>query len=357
MYFNEFKSTYQKIPVEHYPADVPENPVVSVCVITYQQVDYIHDCLEGILMQETDFPIEILLGEDDSTDGTREICLEYAEKYPDKIRLFLHHRENNIKINGRATGRFNLLYNLYCANGKYIALCEGDDYWTDPLKLQKQVDYMKVNDDCSLCYHPAVITFADNSSENTIHMPKGVSVPTKFDIHEFIKSLNALGITTASMIFRSALIKDLPDYMFCIPTGDVGIKFLCGYKGKLGFIGQKPMSLHRRVTPGSWSAGMHSKDWYLELIHNRYFQWNLFDEYSGFKYSKEIHKTTKRRVANILCRMQPYSTKKEFIKGWLKHLNALPYLGVKKSIGLGGRIILGDKMYNRIKNSIKSQML
>jgi cellulose synthase/poly-beta-1,6-N-acetylglucosamine synthase-like glycosyltransferase len=137
MNFRDFKDKFEKIPVEHCPSQTPETPLVSVCVMTYNQADYIEDCLEGILMQKTDFPVEILLGEDGSSDGTRKICIDYANKYPDKIRLFLHHRENNIKINGKQTGRFNFLYNFYAAKGKYIALCDGDDYWTDHLKLQK----------------------------------------------------------------------------------------------------------------------------------------------------------------------------------------------------------------------------
>src|SRR6478735_1262142 len=110
MNFKEFKEKYQFKEVEEYPSKANTNPLVSVCVQTYQHVNYIKECLDGILMQQTDFPFEVLLGEDQSTDGTREICIEYAQKYPDKIRLFLHHRENNIKINGRQTGKFNFLY-------------------------------------------------------------------------------------------------------------------------------------------------------------------------------------------------------------------------------------------------------
>src|SRR5690606_25596514 len=108
---------------------------------------YIRECLDSILMQKTDFPFEILLGEDASTDGTREISIEYADKYPDKIRLFLHHRENNIEILGTPTGRFNSLYNLFSARGTFIALCEGDDFWTDEKKLQKQYEFMVTNPD------------------------------------------------------------------------------------------------------------------------------------------------------------------------------------------------------------------
>jgi glycosyltransferase involved in cell wall biosynthesis len=150
MTFQEFKYIYQKAAVIEYPNEKGDGPLVSVCVQTYQHAPYIRECLDGILMQKTDFPFEILLGEDASTDGTREICLEYANKYPDRIRLFLHDRRNNIAVLGKATGRFNFLYNIFNARGRYIALCEGDDYWTDALKLQKQVDLLQENPDCSL---------------------------------------------------------------------------------------------------------------------------------------------------------------------------------------------------------------
>jgi glycosyltransferase involved in cell wall biosynthesis len=132
MNFREFKENYQKIPVDIFPNHVIESPLVSVNVVTYQHVHYIKDCLEEFIMQKTNFPFEILLGEDHSTHGTREICIEYAQKYPDKIRLFLHHRKNNIEINGRITGLFNFLYNFFSLRGKYITICKGDDYWTDP---------------------------------------------------------------------------------------------------------------------------------------------------------------------------------------------------------------------------------
>lgn len=129
------------------------NPRVSVCVVTYNHVSFIEQCLESILIQQTDFPFEIILGEDESSDGTRAICKEYAEKFPDKIRLFLRSRKDVIYINGNPTGRYNFIENLKAAKGKYIALLEGDDYWTDPLKLQKQVDFMEKNEECFLINH------------------------------------------------------------------------------------------------------------------------------------------------------------------------------------------------------------
>ena len=128
-------------------------PLVSVTVATYQQVDFIKACLDGILMQKTNFPYEIILGEDGSVDGTQEICKEYAERYPDKIRLFIRDRSLSQypKEDGSIT-RFNGVWNRMSVRGKYIAFCEGDDYWIDPLKLQKQVDFLEAHPDYGLCY-------------------------------------------------------------------------------------------------------------------------------------------------------------------------------------------------------------
>ena len=95
--------------------------------------------MDSLLNQKTNFDYEILIGEDCSDDSTREICIDYANRFPEKIRLFLHNRENNIKINEFHTGRFNVLYNLYSSKGKYIAFCEGDDFWLDEFKLEKQL--------------------------------------------------------------------------------------------------------------------------------------------------------------------------------------------------------------------------
>ncbi|TVP52957.1 MAG: glycosyltransferase [Mongoliibacter sp.] len=126
-------------------------PMVSVLVPTFQHVNYISTCLESILCQKTNFPYEIIIGEDESTDGTREICMKFAEKYPDKIRLFLRKEEDKIYINGVKVGRFNHLENFKCARGKYLAYCDGDDYWLDENKLQLQFDLMQKYPAANLC--------------------------------------------------------------------------------------------------------------------------------------------------------------------------------------------------------------
>ncbi len=124
-------------------------PLVSICCITYNHAQFIRKCLDGFLMQQTDFPIEILIHDDCSTDGTTEIICEYEAKYPDLI-FPLYEEENQYQQGKAAEIDF---YNYRRARGKYIAYCEGDDYWTDPLKLQKQVDFMEANPEYSVCFH------------------------------------------------------------------------------------------------------------------------------------------------------------------------------------------------------------
>ncbi len=123
-------------------------PVVSICSITYNHAPYIRQCLDGFLMQKTNFPFEIIINDDCSTDGTTEIIKEYAEKYPDLIKPIFH-EENQYKKGVR--GMF-VKYVFPKAQGKYLALCEGDDYWIDPLKLQKQVDILESDDSVSMVY-------------------------------------------------------------------------------------------------------------------------------------------------------------------------------------------------------------
>lgn len=124
-------------------------PLVSICCITYNHAPFIKQCLDGFLMQKTTFPIEILIHDDASTDGTDDIIREYASAYPGVI-FPLFEVENQYSKPGH---KHMDLYNYERAKGKYIAYCEGDDYWTDPLKLQRQVNFLEAHEDYSVCWH------------------------------------------------------------------------------------------------------------------------------------------------------------------------------------------------------------
>jgi glycosyltransferase involved in cell wall biosynthesis len=132
-------------------------PLVSVVVVTYNHYAFIEECLDSILSQKVNFEFEILIGEDDSNDGTREICMRYAKEYPDKIKLILRDRKDVIYINNKPTGRFNFIETTQAVSGKYIALCEGDDYWINSLKLQIQVDFLEENWEYAGAAHNALI--------------------------------------------------------------------------------------------------------------------------------------------------------------------------------------------------------
>ena len=129
---------------------MPATPLVSICCLTYNHAPYIRDCLDSFLAQQTTFPIEILIHDDASTDGTDDIIRQYASRYPDII-LPLYETQNQY-TRGFA-GKMDIVFNYSRARGRYIAYCEGDDYWTDPLKLQKQVDFMEGHPEYSICFH------------------------------------------------------------------------------------------------------------------------------------------------------------------------------------------------------------
>jgi glycosyltransferase involved in cell wall biosynthesis len=206
--------------VKAYPNKVTDSPKVSVVITTYNHEKYIRECLEGILAQKTDFRYEIILGEDDSVDKTREICIEYAEQHPDMIRLFLHNRANVINIRQKPTGRYNFLYNINMARGKFIALCEGDDYWTDTSKLARQVKCLEEDHSLSFCFH-SVETIFDGLPEHVpVHQPK----KERLYFRDLIKKHY---VPTLSILFRNENLDPLfSDGFKKIVSGDIALYLL-----------------------------------------------------------------------------------------------------------------------------------
>ncbi len=195
-------------------------PLVSISCITYNHEKYIRDAIEGFLMQKTTFPIEILIHDDASTDGTEEIIREYEVKYPHIIKP-LYEVENQW-VKGR---RGSATFNFPRARGKYIALCEGDDYWTDPLKLQKQVEFLEENLEYSLIFHNSrYIYHTDRNIENVEILNKDYSAD-----EVYIKWT----IPTASMVFKASCIKYELLKNSNVYNGDLIIVLLAAQNGKL----------------------------------------------------------------------------------------------------------------------------
>ena len=166
-----------------------QSPLVSVICLTYNHESYLRQALDSILMQETQFSYEIVLAEDSSTDGTRSICEEYQAKYPDIIKYVWS--ENNVGVWA------NEIRAHEKARGKYFAYCEGDDYWTDTNKLQKQVAFMEAHEDYMMCFHNTGVL---NQSSRAIILNGNISESKEF--HESDVFPNWVAHTSSFMIRR-----------------------------------------------------------------------------------------------------------------------------------------------------------
>jgi len=218
--------------------------VVSVCCSTYNHERFIAQAIEGFLKQETTFPIEILIHDDASTDGTPDIIRRYTDKHANLIRP-IYQVQNQYSKGVK-------IYATYLwpgARGKYIALCEGDDYWTDPLKLQKQVDFLEARPRYVLCYHKAV-NFYEDGSRPTNYLPVA---PHKhpMDINDLLGTGNTFA--TASVVFRNGLLSELPAWYYSMPVGDWPLYVLLAQQGDIGYL-DEVMSAHRTHAGGMWAG-------------------------------------------------------------------------------------------------------
>lgn len=176
-----------------------KTPKVSIFCMVYNHEPFIRECLEGFLMQKCNFNYEIVLGEDCSTDNSREIILEYANKFPGKFKLLLHDKNIGALQNQRIV--------FENCTGKYIAMCEGDDYWTDPLKLQKQVDFLEKNEEYGL-----IGTGFENFDNETKEIIVQNNFLSDYEI-DFESNLIKNKIGTLTAMFRSIYIEEYVNLM------------------------------------------------------------------------------------------------------------------------------------------------
>ena len=264
---------------------------VSVIVPTYNHEKYIKTCLDGILSQKTSFKFEILVGEDESSDSTRDIVRKYELEYPDKIKVFYNDRKNVIYVDGYPTGRANLVNLLKSAKGKYVAICEGDDYWTNTLKLQKQVDFLDNNFDFSICFHDAIWFDGDkqflcSKLQETLQSGKDI-----FELRDLLKSNF---IPTASVVFRNKLVQEFPDWYIEFPFADWPLHILNAVHGKIKYIAE-PMSVYRVHNSSLWS----SKSLEYRYISSVNFQF-FINRYFDFAYDDIIKESIIKQLVGLL---------------------------------------------------------
>ncbi len=254
------------------------SPLVSILMITYNHEKFIVQAIESAVMQKTSFDFELVIGDDISSDKTFEICKEYQQKYPHIIKLL--HYEKNVGVS-------NNLVNVYNAcKGKYVAILEGDDYWTDEYKLQKQADYLDANKNCSLVYtlskdyFTETNTFIDTTEED----------PSEVDFVYLLQK--GWYIRTATIMLRKKI--DLEPWRDVKYSFDFLIQYLCALKGSLHKLNCFT-SVYRRhqggITNSTIDVRITRMVWYNTLLLR-------IDKFSSHKYSIDIHKAIKQNNSN-----------------------------------------------------------
>ena len=239
---------------------------VSVCMITYNHEQFIGRAIESVMMQKTDFDYELVIGEDCSTDRTRAVVVDYAGRYPDRIRPLL--RERNLGMNP------NFIQTFQNCRGEYVALLDGDDYWTDPLKLQKQADHLSSYPDHAACFHAVNFINENVSKGQKISRPPGRR--GDYSLSDVLGD-KYYWIQTSSVLVRNHLIDEFPEWFYEMPMGDLPFIILNAQKGRIGYI-DEVMSVYRIHEGGLWSQSPETFDFERAITARDILIRNLDDE-------------------------------------------------------------------------------
>lgn len=247
-----------------------DSPVVSIAMLAYKHSMFIEEAIESVLKQKVNFPIQLVIAEDYSPDNTRDIVLAYQKKYPGSIKLLLQDKNVGAKQNNA-----DLLVNL---DGKYVAALEGDDFWIDENKLQKQVDFLDQNADCSMVFHNAVIRDEHSKQERLFN-----TIPTGYyNGNDFLKNWI---VPTASVIVR----KEVIDYLAQLDRSKMMYEdilfFLTTTKfGKAYYISESPWSFYRRHEGGMSYSSKRS----YEFLQGYLEQYKCINKLFDYKYNYQI---------------------------------------------------------------------
>lgn len=278
--------------------------VVSICCVTFNHENYIRQCLDGFVMQKTNFAFEILVHDDASTDNTASIVKEYEAKYSHLFRC-VYQTENQF---AKQNTLINILFKM--ARGNYIAICEGDDYWTDPYKLQKQVDFLEENRGVTLCSHKSSIV---NEIDGTTHKTtpsertEDATLTTK-DIIDYWY------MPTASYVFRrSALnIHEFSRLTEGLMFGDLALVYYLSWKGNI-FYSDTVMSVYRHNKNGITAThGERESEIYLtRLNEHQIIFMKRFNELTNLQHNRQLAKIISLKMLNL---SDLYYVQKEYKK-------------------------------------------
>jgi glycosyltransferase involved in cell wall biosynthesis len=248
MNVDEEKNLIRKYSTYVEDAGIVANPLVSVLMWSYNDLAYIRQSVDSVLMQETNFAYELVVSDDCSTDGTTEILHAYQRSHPDKVRLVLS--TENLWTRNVITQRL-----LYQGRGKYIALTHGDDYWTDSQKLQKQVDYLRAHADCTVCFHDVYDLWPDGSKSPRFSADVNLAAERQqvlcFQQRDLLRKMF---VATGSVMFRLAeLPHPLPHGIINAPYGDWPLFLSLSRHGNLHCLNEV-MGVYRRHEQGAWGS-------------------------------------------------------------------------------------------------------
>jgi len=324
--------------------------MVSIACVTYNHIDWIKDALDGFLMQKTDFKYEVLIHDDCSTDGTSDIIRTYQKKHPDMIKAIIQ-TEN--QYTNHHLRRMQYRFNFNRAKGKYIAMCDGDDYWTDELKLQKQVDYLEAHDACHLCIHAAKVEGPEGEFIKLMSpYDKDYNENKIFNIDDSILTGGGFCATNSIVFRRKTLPDPLPPFFWTSPVGDYPLQLFLAALGPVNFI-KDVMSVYRWRVKGSYSekVALNKDSLDKELMLLEKFNTLLidFNDYFDGKYTLSVEKRidiqNKRmhHVRYLRGDFEPFKQHRKSMKMLIKNVWLFIRYVVK---GLDGF----DKKYYREKN-------
>ncbi len=304
-------------------------PLVSINMITYNHANFIAQAIEGVLQQKTNFPFELIIGEDCSTDGTREIVFEYQNKHPDIIRVITSDKNVGAKENSYRTRK--------ACQGKYTAFCEGDDYWHHPEKLQKQVDYLESHPECGLVYSSYDVYLVESRKRikdyikyRKMEPPENPSISYLMD-----KGWVSTGIVTCTVMIRRALgdqIRESDPYLHQsghFPMGDTQLWVEIATKAHTHYIPESLATYNITDESASRSKDIRKRlqfaascsELYLYLSNKYNIPASLRDSYEAelFDYSLRLafHSRNKNLAEDVRNKKETFT-----LEEWLRYYGA-----------------------------------